>query len=202
MSNNRVVYNGTEMAVEWPARIEAAQDIHEYVIGGKRYARIRYGAEHDGSDFTQACHDCGVLPGQYHVEGVCDMEECPNCQGQVIGCDCPYEGDEVSEIVTAEQKPNPPLKWQELLKRMEPELPGFTVFLETPDGEWRSLASIKNEQVVYLVIACIRDGISSTKTEEPIRDLAERLSTRVGVKALVLLSRRLEPFSGYYLRVE
>ena len=202
MSNNRVVYNGTEMPAEWPVRIEAAQDIHEYVIGGKRYARIRYGDENGGSDFTQACHDCGVLPHQYHVEGVCDMEECPNCHGQVIGCDCPYEGDEASEIVTIEQKPNPPLNWQELLKRMEPELSGYTVFLETPDGEWRPIASMQNEEVVHLVIACIGDGISPSKTQEPIRDLAERLSVRVGVKPLVLLSRRTEPFSGYYLRVE
>lgn len=36
------------------------------------------------------CHDCGVKEGQLH-EGGCDMERCPFCGGQLIGCDCCYE---------------------------------------------------------------------------------------------------------------
>jgi len=31
------------------------------------------------------CHDCGAKPGELHMKG-CDMEECPKCGGQLIGC--------------------------------------------------------------------------------------------------------------------
>jgi hypothetical protein len=35
----------------------------------------------------KTCHDCGVEEGQIHKWN-CDMEECPNCGGQMISCDC------------------------------------------------------------------------------------------------------------------
>lgn len=34
------------------------------------------------------CHDCGAKYGELHQEG-CDMERCPTCGEQLIGCDCP-----------------------------------------------------------------------------------------------------------------
>jgi len=33
------------------------------------------------------CHDCGAKVGHYHHPG-CDVEECPGCGGQLIGCEC------------------------------------------------------------------------------------------------------------------
>lgn len=33
------------------------------------------------------CHDCNCLIGEKHHPG-CDMERCPKCGGQIIGCDC------------------------------------------------------------------------------------------------------------------
>lgn len=39
---------------------------------------------------TDKCPDCGVAPGQTHVPG-CDVEQCPRCGGQAIGCDCIYK---------------------------------------------------------------------------------------------------------------
>jgi len=33
------------------------------------------------------CHDCGVVYGECHHPG-CDVEECPWCGKQSIGCDC------------------------------------------------------------------------------------------------------------------
>lgn len=31
------------------------------------------------------CHDCGAKPGELHDPG-CDMEQCPECGGQLICC--------------------------------------------------------------------------------------------------------------------
>ena len=89
---DRVFYNGTWMDPRWPARIEAAQRISTYVIDGVAHSRIRYGRERDEWP-EEACHDCGVVKGQFHVERMCDVEECPVCGHQVIGCSCRYEGD-------------------------------------------------------------------------------------------------------------
>lgn len=36
------------------------------------------------------CHDCGAQEGQIHERG-CDMERCPFCGGQLIGCECSYK---------------------------------------------------------------------------------------------------------------
>lgn len=40
------------------------------------------------------CGDCGVQEGEFHRPG-CDMEICPFCAGQLIGCGCCYEHLEI-----------------------------------------------------------------------------------------------------------
>ena len=110
MSQKKVIYKGVPMAPEWPAQIEATQLATTYKINGQVFDRIRYGDEPDLREmpfltrialavFTLVrgfppCHDCGALKGQYHVGKLCDMECCPCCRGQVISCDCDYEGDQ------------------------------------------------------------------------------------------------------------
>ena len=98
MTADRVLYNGVPMIASWPARIEAAQTLTHYEINGQLMSRVRYGEEADdwGAN-DRPCHDCRVLNGQFHVGPACDVERCPNCGGQVIGCDCSYAGDEASE---------------------------------------------------------------------------------------------------------
>ncbi len=95
MTDERIIFNGTSMTADWPAKIEAAQALTHYVIDGQSFARIRYGDESEdwGAD-RKPCHDCGVIKGQLHVGPACDVERCPSCGGQVIGCECNYEGDE------------------------------------------------------------------------------------------------------------
>jgi hypothetical protein len=86
MADERIIYNGVEVAPEWPARIEAAQRETAYEIGRVWYLRIRYGDERLRWP-AGPCHDCAVRRGEYHVPG-CDVEECPRCHGQAIACAC------------------------------------------------------------------------------------------------------------------
>ena len=56
---------------------------------GVYYKRIRYGEE----EFPwpdERCPDCGAKLGHFHHMN-CDVEECPICGGQLIGCGCDLE---------------------------------------------------------------------------------------------------------------
>lgn len=66
---------------------------------GKMMKRIKHGDESGqmkhmveprpewGLGVPTHCHDCGAPIGTYHHAG-CDTEECPNCHGQALGCQC------------------------------------------------------------------------------------------------------------------
>lgn len=72
---------------EYLDEFDDSQQLKTIVIRGKRYRRIKYGKEPDlrAIEVREPCGDCGVESGQYHVEG-CDLEICPKCGGQLIGC--------------------------------------------------------------------------------------------------------------------
>ncbi len=40
-------------------------------------------------DKNKRCHDCGIVNGNTHHYG-CDMEQCPRCKEQLIGCNCEF----------------------------------------------------------------------------------------------------------------
>ena len=74
-------------------------------LHGKFFKRIRWGDEKeepflddDGKVFDmeliydKPCHDCACIRGQYHCSG-CDMEQCPRCKEQRLGCDCKLKKD-------------------------------------------------------------------------------------------------------------
>jgi hypothetical protein len=90
-SDRMIVYRGISMIQGWPDRIKAAQGESTYRIAGVDVGRVRYSDEKsDWNADKLPCHDCGVFKGEFHVKG-CDVEECPQCNGQVGGCGCDYE---------------------------------------------------------------------------------------------------------------
>lgn len=95
-----VIYNGHQMASIWPKQIERAQRRSHYLTS-TILDRIRWGDERYPGErkrrITHTCHDCGVLPGQFHVPG-CDMEQCPSCGGQNISCGCAHEALTADEV--------------------------------------------------------------------------------------------------------
>jgi hypothetical protein len=90
--DERILFRGRRVLPDWPERLEAAQQATTYSIGGSAFPRIAYGSEPDdwGAE-SRPCHDCAAVAGELHVPG-CDVERCPSCGDQAIGCD--YEHDE------------------------------------------------------------------------------------------------------------
>ena len=88
-------YNGLEMHTTRIRQLKEAQGQPFAKINGALHYRVRYGDEEDdwGAGRSELCHDCSAIKGQYHVPG-CDVERCPLCGGQAIGCEDDYEYEE------------------------------------------------------------------------------------------------------------
>jgi TIR domain-containing protein len=81
-----VDFRGEQVASFWPKKLEDAQRKTTYLV---EVPRIRRGEEKHKWP-GEMCHDCSALPGEYHVPG-CDVEECPVCGSQALGCRCILE---------------------------------------------------------------------------------------------------------------
>ena len=94
-----IEYRGRTMHRRWPSKLVAAQRSPLLTLNGVEFPRFRWGSEtrwttyfkHDSPiDF---CPDCGAAIGELHGP-ICDQEECPQCGGQLLSCDCDFDDSE------------------------------------------------------------------------------------------------------------
>lgn len=91
-ANRSIEYQGVEMHILNPTDIIEAQKWNGIVFKDNFYIRIPFGSETNTRwpVNMDVCGDCFVLKGQFHTSG-CDLEQCPICGNQFIGCECGIE---------------------------------------------------------------------------------------------------------------
>ena len=68
-----------------------SQLVNVFRIGGQIYNRVACGYEvGEWHGIDDECSNCGVPTGFLHLLP-CDLEQCPRCHGQALGCSCGYE---------------------------------------------------------------------------------------------------------------
>lgn len=111
----------------------------------------------------------------------------------------------IDRLVAREQANLPVVNLKSLLERIGEEIVGAQLFLETRDQRFVPVnlqhPNSDGLEITSLVVTWSREGIPPWETEEPAKNLAQRLSGRAGISAVVLLSRRLDSFVGYYVRI-
>lgn len=108
-------------------------------IGGEVFERVTF------HDENKRCHDCGIVNGvNLHHPG-CDVEECPKCGGQVIGCECGFDEDHTEYpdriLLEVAKKKDLHLTWADLRdwlnKQPDETLKQDVTVYTQEDGEFR-----------------------------------------------------------------
>lgn len=111
----------------------------------------------------------------------------------------------INRLVAKERANLPAINWRSLLDGIAEEIQGSSVFLETRGQHFVPVTSQDSNSVgldiISLVVTWNHGGVQPWETEEPAKNLAKKLSERADVSAVVLLSRSLDSFVGYYVRI-
>lgn len=131
--------------------------------------RVTYGDEADdwGAAEGRPCHDCNVGPGQPHHDG-CDVERCPTCGRQMLGCLDPGVDDAGHELAKqlAEMQGYPPCGWQYLASNVEADDDPIVKVLWKDEGDFGFISTVRRSEMRGLdpstpwleVIAAKRDA--------------------------------------------
>lgn len=99
----------------WARRLVAAQRVQVLVLDGVEVPRTPWGQEKwwnadymDGRGQADFCRDCAAALGEQHGPG-CVLEECPNCGGQLITCECDWADSDYWALWGDEYDENEPL---------------------------------------------------------------------------------------------
>ena len=109
----------------------------------------------------------------------------------------------IDRRVRQERAAVPPIDWKALHERIRNEVQGYTVLLEMRDGTLVPLDDrrLEDNDIVGLAVTWLYEGVPPPATEEPAEALAKTLGEGHGVEAWVQVSRSLESFVGFYVRV-
>jgi len=111
----------------------------------------------------------------------------------------------VDRLVAKEHASLPAIDWRSLAGKINEEIEECSVFVETRDKRFVPVnpqdPNSKELDAVSLIVTWSHHGVKPWETEKPAKDLAEDLSERGDVSAVVLWSRSLDSFVGYYVQI-
>jgi len=92
--------------------------------------------------------------------------------------------------------------WRELLQRVAPRIDGYCAFVETRAGQFvRVEKATDSLDVVGLALAWVQEDVPPWEMEAPAKALLGQLSDVADIETMILLSRSVDSFAGYYVRV-
>jgi hypothetical protein len=107
--------------------------------------------------------------------------------------------------IRCERKSLPRIQWESFYESIKNEIEGYPVFLETRGVDFIPISDANVEpdklDVVGLAVPFERKGVPVLEAERDAKKLAEKLSTKPGLSAIVLLSDDSKYFIGYYVNV-
>jgi len=97
-ADDLVTYNGISMRRDYAESLQAAQRQTHYRVAERFIPRIRCGDETYPmtSPGSGLCSCCSAARGQLH-EPLCEREQCPVCEQQVMSCNCDILSDDAVE---------------------------------------------------------------------------------------------------------
>jgi hypothetical protein len=93
-ADDSVIYNGIQMRRDYAESLENSQLQTRYESETHSAARLVFGTETYPmvTSGEGLCPCCSAARGQLH-EPLCEREQCPICEQQVMSCDCDFFTD-------------------------------------------------------------------------------------------------------------